>query len=76
MASRKYSAGQKRRLDLARCLMAERPFWILDEPTSSLDQQTRDLWVSEIKAHQSKGGSAIIGTHDALDINSKDVQLG
>ena len=72
----RYSAGQKRRLDLARCLLAKRPLWFLDEPTSSLDESSRALWTQEIKAHQRKGGCAIIGTHDRLDVSSRDIHLG
>ncbi len=71
-----YSAGQKRRLDLARCLLAKRPLWLLDEPTSSLDDDSRTLWAQAINAHQEKGGCAIIGTHDTLDIHSRDIRLG
>lgn len=71
-----YSAGQKRRLDLARCLLVKRPLWLLDEPTSSLDDDSRALWVQAIQAHQNKGGCAVIGTHDRLEVNSRDIRLG
>ncbi|MCZ4272314.1 heme ABC exporter ATP-binding protein CcmA [Maritalea porphyrae] len=60
------SAGQTRRLALARLLVAERPIWILDEPTSALDKQG-DAWVGNLIArHSQKGGIIIAATH--LDI--------
>lgn len=71
-----FSAGQKRRLDIARCLMANRPLWLLDEPTASLDTQSRALWIYAIERHQENGGSAIISTHDRLELKSRDITLG
>ena len=60
------SAGQTRRLALARLLVAERPIWILDEPTSALDKQGEG-WVGDLIAqHANKGGIVIAATH--LDI--------
>ncbi|MGJ8529503.1 heme ABC exporter ATP-binding protein CcmA [Maritalea sp.] len=60
------SAGQTRRLALARLLVAERPIWILDEPTSALDKQGEG-WVGDlIASHANKGGIIIAATH--LDI--------
>lgn len=60
------SAGQTRRLALARLLVAERPIWLLDEPTSALDKQG-EAWVGTLIAqHAQKGGVIIAATH--LDI--------
>ncbi len=60
------SAGQTRRLGLARLLVANRPIWILDEPTSALDKQG-DQWVGQLIAdHCAEGGIVIAATH--LDI--------
>ncbi|MFT6658600.1 MAG: heme exporter protein A [Maritalea sp.] len=60
------SAGQTRRLALARLLAADRPIWILDEPTSALDKQG-EAWVGTLIAqHAAKGGIIIAATH--LDI--------
>jgi len=60
------SAGQTRRLALARLLVANRPIWILDEPTSALDKQG-EAWVGNLIAeHAAKGGITIAATH--LDI--------
>ncbi len=45
------SAGQKRRLALARLIVAERPIWLLDEPTVSLDAASVEVLVAAINAH-------------------------
>ncbi len=57
------SAGQKRRLGLARLLLAERPVWLLDEPTVSLDTASTALLASAVKAHAATGGMTIAATH-------------
>jgi heme exporter protein A len=60
------SAGQTRRLALARLLVVDRPIWILDEPTAALDKQG-DAWVGNLIAdHAKRGGITIAATH--LDI--------
>ncbi len=62
------SAGQKRRLGLARLLLAERPLWLLDEPTVSLDAASSRLVAELIGAHVAAGGIAIVATHVDLGI--------
>lgn len=57
------SAGQKRRLGLARLLIADRPFWLLDEPTVSLDTATTARFAEIVQDHVSGGGMALIATH-------------
>lgn len=57
------SAGQKRRLGLARLLLAERPVWLLDEPTVSLDTASTALLATAVKAHAATGGLTIAATH-------------
>jgi heme exporter protein A len=57
------SAGQKRRLGLARLLVTGRPVWALDEPTVSLDTAATDAFAAVIRAHCTGGGAAIIATH-------------
>lgn len=63
------SAGQKRRLGLARLLVTGRPIWVLDEPTVSLDTASVALFVAAIRAHMEQGGSALIATHIDLGLN-------
>ncbi|WP_298678446.1 heme ABC exporter ATP-binding protein CcmA [uncultured Lentibacter sp.] len=62
------SAGQKRRLGLARLLVTGRPVWILDEPTVSLDQAAVALFGAAVKAHLAQGGLAIMATHIDLGL--------
>lgn len=61
------SQGQKRRLAFARVLMLERPLWILDEPLSALDTDSIDAVLKQVVAHLSRGGAAIVTSHQTLD---------
>lgn len=67
------SAGQKRRLGLARLIVAHRSVWLLDEPTVSLDTDATAMFVAVMRGHLAKGGSAIIATHIALGLDEADV---
>ena len=62
------SAGQKRRLGLARLLVTGRPVWVLDEPTVSLDVEAVKMFSATVEAHLSRGGSALIATHIDLGL--------
>ncbi len=62
------SAGQKRRLGLARLLLAPRPLWLLDEPTVSLDAINRDRVAGLIEAHAAGGGIVVVATHLPLGL--------
>ena len=64
------SAGQKRRLGLARLLVTGRKIWLLDEPTVSLDAASTTLFVAMITAHLGQGGSALIASHIDLGLTS------
>ncbi|WP_300058345.1 heme ABC exporter ATP-binding protein CcmA [uncultured Roseobacter sp.] len=65
------SAGQKRRLGLARMLVTGRPIWMLDEPTVSLDVDAVALFAEAIRAHLGAGGAALIATHIDLGIDAE-----
>jgi heme exporter protein A len=67
------SAGQKRRLGLARLLVTGRRIWILDEPTVSLDVEAVQMFAETIRAHLGQGGSALIATH--IDLGLPDAQI-
>jgi heme exporter protein A len=67
------SAGQKRRLGLARLLVTGRPVWVLDEPTVSLDAASVALFAAVARAHLARGGSAIIATHIDLGLPEAEV---
>lgn len=64
------SAGQKRRLGLARLLVSARPIWVLDEPTVSLDVDAVAMFAAAIGSHLSSGGIALIATHIDLGLDA------
>ncbi len=67
------SAGQKRRLGLARLLVTGRPIWVLDEPTVSLDAEVTARFAKTVETHLETGGSAIIATHIDLGLSNAQV---
>ena len=67
------SAGQKRRLGLARLAVTGRPVWVLDEPTVSLDTASVALFAKAVRMHLGQGGSALMATHIDLGIPEADV---
>jgi heme exporter protein A len=67
------SAGQKRRLGLARLLVTGRPVWMLDEPTVSLDTRAVEMFAAAVRAHLNTGGSALIATHIDLGLEEAEV---
>ena len=67
------SAGQKRRLSLARLILTGRPIWALDEPTVSLDTEAVGWFAAAVTRHLDAGGSAIIATHIDLGLPSARV---
>lgn len=67
------SAGQKRRLGLARVMVTGRPLWVLDEPTVSLDAASVGLFAQAIRAHLAAGGAALMATH--IDLGLTEARL-
>ncbi len=67
------SAGQKRRLGLARLLVSGRPVWMLDEPTVSLDAASVALFAAAVRAHLAGGGSALMATHIDLGLEEAGI---
>jgi len=63
------SAGQKRRLALARLTLTARPLWLLDEPLASLDTAGKALVADLVGQHCRTGGVAIVATHEPLDLD-------
>jgi heme exporter protein A len=68
------SAGQKRRLSLARLLITENVLWILDEPFTSLDRQGIALIESLMAEHCANGGMIVLTSHHDIDLPDVDVQ--
>ncbi|MBY5971135.1 heme ABC exporter ATP-binding protein CcmA [Ferrimonas balearica] len=67
------SAGQKRRLGLARLMVTGRPLWLLDEPTVSLDTASVALFAEAVRGHLARGGMAVIATHIELGLPEAEV---
>jgi heme exporter protein A len=63
------SAGQRRRLALARLLAALRPIWLLDEPTAALDAAGKEVLADMIGEHRAGGGMVIAATHLDLELD-------
>lgn len=66
---RSLSAGQQRRVALARMLMARARLWMMDEPFTNLDRAGHTLVEELIAEHLSAGGSCVVASHRALDID-------
>ena len=74
-AAHNLSAGQKRRLGLARLLVTGRKIWALDEPTVSLDTASVALFAEAVRVHCEGGGAALIATHIDLGITADVLDL-
>ncbi|MDB5496921.1 MAG: ccmA [Phenylobacterium sp.] len=72
---RQLSAGQRRRLALARLLAAPRPLWLLDEPLSPLDAGWRLRFGAIMQAHLAGGGLILAAVHDPLPIKAKVLEI-
>jgi len=70
------SAGQRRRLSIARLVCVKRPIWLLDEPTSALDTAGQTLFASLMREHLAGGGMIIAATHTALGIDARELRVG
>jgi heme exporter protein A len=68
--ARALSAGQKRRLGLARMLVTGRPVWVMDEPTVSLDAEAVGWFAGAVRAHLAAGGIALLATHIDLGLEA------
>ena len=67
------SAGQRRRLALARLPLSQSPLWLLDEPTLGLDTASLGLLARLLAAHRAGGGGVVTATHQDLDLPGASV---
>ncbi|MGI9520036.1 MAG: heme ABC exporter ATP-binding protein CcmA [Hyphomicrobiaceae bacterium] len=71
------SAGQRRRVALARLRVSARPVWLLDEPTVALDEVSQSLLMTACNAHLRGGGLIVAATHQSLAFDqSAELRLG
>lgn len=63
------SAGQRRRVNLARLLARPAPIWLLDEPTSALDSEAEVRLRSAVEEHRAGGGLVVAATHSDLKLS-------
>jgi heme exporter protein A len=70
------SAGQRRRLSIARLLTVWRPVWLLDEPTNALDTAGQKLFSTLMGDHLARGGLIIAATHLPLGIAARSLRVG
>jgi heme exporter protein A len=70
------SAGQRRRLSIARLLTVRRPVWLLDEPTNALDVAGQGMFAGLMREHLTGGGLIIAATHAPLGIETRELRMG
>ena len=71
------SAGQRRRLSIARLAAVPRPLWLLDEPTSALDVQSQDRLAHLMRGHLAGGGIIVAAAHGPIGLDSpRELKIG
>jgi heme exporter protein A len=70
------SAGQRRRLSIARLLTVRRPIWLLDEPSNALDSAGQGIFAALMTDHLARGGLIIAATHGSIGITARELPLG
>jgi heme exporter protein A len=71
------SAGQRRRLAVARLIAIERPIWLLDEPTSALDSEAQAMLTELMRAHLAGRGLVLAASHGPIGLDgAQELRLG
>ena len=77
LPARMLSAGQKRRLAIARLALSRAPLWLLDEPTLGLDMASVDRFGAMLSEHRGRGGLVVVATHLPLPVpEAVELRLG
>ncbi len=77
LPARRLSAGQRRRIGLARLALDPAPLWLLDEPLTALDDEGERLFSGLLERHLARGGFALIATHhDVRPAPTRELRLG
>jgi heme exporter protein A len=77
LPARRLSAGQRRRIVLARLMRDPAPIWALDEPLTALDDAGQALFQELLERHLERGGSALLATHqDLAPAPAHELRLG
>lgn len=71
------SAGQRRRLSIARLIAVKRPIWLLDEPTSALDAASQERLAGLMREHLAGGGMIVAATHGPIGLEApREMRMG
>ena len=70
------SAGQRRRLSLARLLAVRRPVWLMDEPVAALDAAGQAVLRGLMRDHLARGGLIVAATHGPLGLEARELRIG
>jgi heme exporter protein A len=77
LPARRLSAGQRRRIGLARLMLDPAPLWTLDEPLAALDDAGQALFTGLLSRHLARGGVALVATHHDLGApNARELRMG
>lgn len=77
LPARRLSAGQRRRIGLARLLLDPAPLWALDEPLTALDDAGQQLFGRLLERHLARGGLALLATHHDLSLApTRELRIG
>lgn len=75
LLTRDLSAGQRRRVALAKLLLLPNPLWILDEPFTAIDKDGVAFLIQLMQQHTKKGGMIIFTSHQDIQLNSEHMEL-
>ncbi len=77
LPARRLSAGQRRRIGLARLMLDPAPIWVLDEPLTALDDEGQQLFAQLLSRHLDRGGVALLATHhDLAPRPARELRMG